>query len=685
MIASMRAYRMLVFHRDRGALLRVLKQQGVVHIKRLKREEDDTFQALRRRKLEHKRMVNDFQRRLPDVEGLPDAPDPDLLDAQTQALASAPSRLPELLERLEELDARIEEWEEDLFEYRHIGNYDAGKLAALAERGVHVHLFSAPIGRVDPDWGSPKPQPEQNTEAAVPGQQANAPTGRAQAPERAASKPTEAAAFVLEPLFDAGRKTWFATFGRSPKRPSIPAQAEAFPDRSVPELEAMLERAKAARAALQRALHEQQTAYEAWLERQRLLQEDAVQVHRADVQAVPLGFGKVILLQGWVPAAKAGALEAALDAEGYYYEQASVKPEDAPPVLLRNGGFGKLFEPIAELFALPQYAELDLTPFFAPFFLAFFGLCLGDGGYGLLVFLVLLALGPRIPARYKGLWKLALMLEAGAALLGVLSGTFFGINLHDAPWPWLDAIRPGMLQPDQLFNLSLALGAIQIAFGLILQAINRYRQYSLAHAIAPIGWLVLLTALGLGYAQGFNLPLTIAAWTGVALVLFFSAPDSGIGGRIGQGIWALYGITGFFGDLLSYIRLFALGLAGSILGFVVNDIAASILPVHNVLGPIFFVLMLLVGHSLNLFICTLGAFVHPMRLTFVEFYKNAGFAGGGEAYAPLQHLVESDEEPDTGSTEASELSGTPPDGAESRTEAPSGPSPAGAFPTQHNT
>ncbi len=596
MISPMRAYRILAFHRGADALLGLLKDRGVLHVKRLKREEGEAFAALRRQEAETKRLRAEFQRRLPGEDPLAGGPS---AEGQPPAAAPDPAALPEALAELERLDARVARLEEDLFYYRHVGAFDRAKLDALAARGLYLHLFSVPLGRLDERWGNEH---------------------------------------ALVPLFDAGRKTWFAVASRQAKRPSLPAQAEEFPDRSVPELEAELDAARRERLALLAGFYHNRAAYEAWLDRRALAQRDALQDERARVQSVALGFGKVILLQGWVPEDRAAELEAALDAGGYYYEAARPAPKDAPPVQLHNGRFGRLFEPIAELFALPDYAELDLTPFFAPFFLLFFGLCLGDGGYGLLLFLVLLALARRVPDRYRKLWGLALCLEAGAAVLGIVSGTFFGINLHEAPWPWLDAIRPGLLDADQLFALSLILGAVQIAFGLILQAANRWRQFGPLHAVAPLGWLALLGALGYGYLEAFTMPVQVLAWAGVALVLFFSAPDAGFGARIGQGIWALYGITGFFGDLLSYIRLFALGLAGAILGFVVNDIAASLLGTGKVLGPVLFVLLLIVGHGLNLFIVTLGAFVHPMRLTFVEFYKNAGFTGGGEPYRPLVRL-----------------------------------------------
>jgi len=121
---------------------------------------------------------------------------------------------------------------------------------------------------------------------------------------------------------------------------------------------------------------------------------------------------------------------------------------------------------------------------------------------------------------------------------------------------------------------------------------------------------------------------------GIVLILFFNDLKANIFLRIGKGVWELYNITGIFGDLLSYVRLFALGLSGGVLGIVVNQLAGQLLGIP-VLGIILYALFLLVGHTGVLLLSALGAFVHPMRLTFVEFYKNAGFTGGGKAYKPL--------------------------------------------------
>jgi V/A-type H+-transporting ATPase subunit I len=173
-----------------------------------------------------------------------------------------------------------------------------------------------------------------------------------------------------------------------------------------------------------------------------------------------------------------------------------------------------------------------------------------------------------------------------------------------------------------------------------LKAVNSYRLMGWKYAISPVGWIIML--LGILDAAILKLIPGVSfylIWIGVGAILLFNDPTANIFVRFGKGLWELYGISGVFGDVLSYVRLFALGISGAILGFVVNTIALQIKDSAPVIGPIFFVVFLIVGHAANILISSLGSFVHPMRLTFVEFYKNAGFAGGGKEYKPFRNKL----------------------------------------------
>ncbi|WP_319503242.1 V-type ATPase 116kDa subunit family protein [uncultured Draconibacterium sp.] len=352
---------------------------------------------------------------------------------------------------------------------------------------------------------------------------------------------------------------------------------------------------------------------------------------------------KLMVLEGWVPHTKMQALNQFLkDSDAVYFSR-KAKPDDKIPVLLKNNRFGKLFEPIGSMFSLPDYAELDLTVFFAPFFMLFFGFCLGDAGYGLLFLIGAGLYKLKANAEYKPYLSLIQILGAATILFGAISGTFFGINLIETDFALTEKVRHLFLNPDKMFNLALILGGVQIILGLFIKAANQTKQFGFSYALATYGWLiillgsisyVLLSGAGI-IPQSKTILYSIIALGGF-FILFFSDPGVNIFARIGKGVWDVYStVTGIFGDLLSYIRLFALGLSSAILGFVINDIGLQILGASKILGPVFFVLFLLMGHTLNILISSLGSFVHPMRLTFVEFYKSAGFKGGGEEYKPF--------------------------------------------------
>jgi V/A-type H+-transporting ATPase subunit I len=275
----------------------------------------------------------------------------------------------------------------------------------------------------------------------------------------------------------------------------------------------------------------------------------------------------------------------------------------------------------------------------------FFGFCMGDAGYGLLMILVGTFAKKRLSGM-KDILTLVQWLGLATVIMGSLSGTFFGIPLADADIPWLANVKKYMLDTNKLFSLALVLGAIQILFGMFMRIFNIKKAQGFMYALSTIGWLLLIigtgAVFGLKKAGWIADPaakiIQYAVW-GVAgvLILILNNPKRNVFMNIGAGLWDVYGmVTGVFGDLLSYIRLFALCISGGILGFVFNELARSLRPDNPVIGILVMVIILVIGHSMNIFMCALGSFVHPMRLTFVEFYKNAGFTGGGKPYQPFE-------------------------------------------------
>jgi V/A-type H+/Na+-transporting ATPase subunit I len=350
--------------------------------------------------------------------------------------------------------------------------------------------------------------------------------------------------------------------------------------------------------------------------------------------------GTVVLLTGFVPENTADELDKYLEGQPIIFFADKATEEDRPPIKLKNSNFAKLFEPIGELYVPPIYSEFDLTPFFAPFFMLFFGLCMNDIGYGI-VFVVagfLLRNKPKFAA-FRPYILLVQWLGVGTILMGFVSGSIFGTEMKE--WEILpENIRHLFLDTNKMMLFAVLIGFVQILFGLVVKAINRARRAGWQSGVSPFGWIFLLLGIGMLFIPVVKPFASYLIYGGIALVVLFAHPHGGIVGRLGLGLVELYEITGFFGDLLSYIRLFALGISGAILGMVVNKIA-SIMLVSLPIGAnyLFFGLVLVLGHGANIALSSLGSFVHPMRLTFVEFYKNSGFTGGGRFYTPFKKSV----------------------------------------------
>ena len=370
------------------------------------------------------------------------------------------------------------------------------------------------------------------------------------------------------------------------------------------------------------------------------------------------------LMIGWVRADKTEALVEYLEKDKIYYEMEDPAYEDDVPVQITNDGYTRLFEPILRMYSLPSYHDIDPSVFFAPFFMLFFGLCLGDGGYGLLVFLGGLFLALKGTEQTKSFGRLGIWLGLMTIICGLLTGTVFGIDLTKQDWAILAPVKPYFLNDNgvgpifgysPMMVISVIIGLVQVLLGMVLKGAKAWKNYGFGYAIGSFSWVTaLLSAIALyGIpACGVTLPevvqyilmgLICISTVGIFLYNNPSAYKNPITGpllNIGGGVWATYGMaTGLLGDLLSYIRLFALGLTGGVLGGVFNSLAydmTSSLPWFVRWLPMVFILLF--GHGITFALSMISAFVHPMRLTFVEFFKNADFEGGGKEYTPFREI-----------------------------------------------
>ena len=361
----------------------------------------------------------------------------------------------------------------------------------------------------------------------------------------------------------------------------------------------------------------------------------------------PIAENRVMLLQGWAPEDNVPEITDYLESRDVFFEMSDPAPEDDVPIKFRNNKFARLFEPIAELYMLPKYNEIDLTPYFAPFYMLFFGLALGDMGYGM--FLLVIATVVKIMQKnklkssFKAVLSLVQVLGFSTMIAGSLTGGFFGFAVYELDNPISQALKDKVyFNNNQMFVLSLVLGVVQILFGMCIKAANRISQLGFIHGLSTIGWIVFLVSfivstLFKDFMPMFGMLHLIFIIPALILIFFFNSPGKNPLLNLGLGLWDTYNMaTGLLGDVLSYVRLFALGLSGGILASVFNSLAAGMSPDNAIAGPIVAILIFLIGHAINIFMNVLGAIVHPVRLTFVEFYKNAEFAGGGKKYAPFK-------------------------------------------------
>ena len=369
------------------------------------------------------------------------------------------------------------------------------------------------------------------------------------------------------------------------------------------------------------------------------------------------------LMLGWVRADKTKALVEYLEKDKIYYEMEDPAYEDDVPVQITNDGYTRLFEPILRMYSLPNYHDIDPSLFFAPFFMLFFGLCLGDGGYGLLVLLGGAYLAWKGSENMKSYGRLGIWLGLATTVCGLLTGTVFGIDLTQQDWAILAPVKPYFINDNgigpifgysPMMVFSVIIGFVQVLLGMVLKACKAWKNYGFGYSIGTFSWIIALlmfvvimclpTDVELPYFVRW-LPTGLLILSSIGIFLYnnpsaYKNPITGSLLNIGGGVWATYGMaTGLLGDLLSYIRLFALGLTGGVLGGVFNSLAldlTSSMPWYIRWLPM--VLILLAGHGITFALSMISAFVHPMRLTFVEFFKNAGFEGGGKEYTPFKEI-----------------------------------------------
>ena len=474
---------------------------------------------------------------------------------------------------------------------------------ALAETGLALHFYSVPAKKFDAGW-------EQD--------------------------------YAIQTVEDDGKTCWFVIVGDN----------AGFPLKELPEPSQEL-------GALEEEIKKQEediAAYAASLEARKSeipsLQKDLAEkqagLSRALASAASESAAENLLsvFEGFAPVGCDAALEKDFDAMNLVWFKDAAALEDNPPIEFRNNKFVKMFEVLTDMYGRPAYNGFDPTPYIAVFFMLFFAFCMGDAGYGL----ILIALGLGLKKALGDLSPLVVTLGVATTVIGFLFHTFFSMDI--AQWQMFQPIK-GIFLPSKIAGydgtmvLSLIVGIVHLCIAMVVKTYTATKQNGFANSLGTWGWTLLIVGgvivgtfalLGVidkGITKTIIIVLGVLSAIGIFLLNDIHRNPLA---NIGSGLWETYNtVTGLLGDVLSYLRLYALGLAGSMLGKAFNDIGSMVLGDGGSIGMwIPFILIVLVGHTLNIAMAALGAFVHPLRLNFLEFFKNSGYEAAGRNYNPLK-------------------------------------------------
>jgi V/A-type H+-transporting ATPase subunit I len=362
---------------------------------------------------------------------------------------------------------------------------------------------------------------------------------------------------------------------------------------------------------------------------------------RARVVGGLLEDGPIFAVGGFAPATRVDAIREAFTGTTTVVLVEEPGPEDDVPIEFDNHWLIKPFEVLIKMFNLPNYREPDPTILVAPFMGVFFGFCMGDGAYGLMLFLIATFLAVKNKANKVALpfFHLLQVLGISTLVVGLLLGNFFGI-----PLPTLKVLQPVKeffplaayaSDPMKFFGLALKFGCVQLMVGYLIKLFLSIKRGEFQTVICTIGWMMLLTFgyLWIGMDKPFMslLGLFIPA---LVMLFFFSNPSPSVAKRLGGGAWALYNVFGLFGDVMSYARIFGLGMSSGIIALVINQMAMSMMGSKPGIGWLFAPILLVFGHTFNLAMSIIGSLVHSARLNFLEYYGKF-FDGGGKTYAPF--------------------------------------------------
>lgn len=625
MITQMKKYSFLVFHKDYNNFLTSLREAGVVHIQTKNAGGSDADLQSQLNLLQQvNKTIADASAYLP----ADSAPVNYVSKEQVTALdfETLNKSFADLVEEKQSVETLLAQTRKEQERMAVWGTFSAEKLDSLKSAGYNVQFFTCSAGKYDASW-----EVLYN-------------------------------AFVVA---EEGGRVYFVTINSSSEAFAIDAEEIILNEHNCEQLQADVNAQNGLLVAKQAQLEAWAIANIGNLKNYALEVQHGIDWSMAKLNTESLADDSLRLVEGYCPIDATDALDSMLATQDVYCQISDPTPDDPTPIKLHNNWFTHLFECLTGMYGWPNYGEFDPTPILGPFFLLFFSLCIGDAGYGLLLILAgYLIYKEKLKIEmFSGLGPIIMALGVGTTIVGYMMGGFFGIDLYAATWypeaakiimfkSWIgtNGVIPvaAMGQNfDVMMIFALVIGVVHICLAMTIKCICSTRRFGFKETISAWGWLILivggllviiLSSLGCFGAKVTSTLLIIIAAISALGIFIFNKPGRNPLLNIGAGLWDTYGMaTGILGDVLSYIRLYALGLAGGMLGMAFNQLGTMVLgETPNVGSWIGFVAILIFGHVLNLLMSCLGAFVHPLRLTFVEYFKNSGYEGSGKIYHPFK-------------------------------------------------
>lgn len=603
MITKMKKLTFLVYHKEYEQFLQQIRELGAVHIveKQLGEMDDKLQYFMQKRSLYKSVLQNMFL----------------LADKAPEEKVHASLATDDLMKQYENLQAKIQDLlqqlpqiSKEMAQLDMWGDFDWNSITRLEEAGLFVRFYSCSEKEFDEAWVN-----EHN-------------------------------AMVIN---ERGGQLYFITV--TSQEVELDREPLHLPDESLSQLKGKLVKTEDKLAQAREELKSFCKTYYRTMEAGSIQLEGDIELLKVKRSSEEMADGVVVLLEGWIPEDKESEVVSLLESSGVYYEMRNATREDNAPIKLKNNAYTRMYEVLTQMYGMPDYAEFDPTPILAPFFSLFFAFCMGDAGYGLALIALGFILKKKLSKSLRGMMNLVITLGIFTTVFGMILGTFFGVSLVELNLPselkeFMIVGKIGDTSYDKQMLLALIIGVVHISIAMLVKAIGQTVRFGFKESLSAWGWLLLVVGFITTGSLSFFKVISedVSTWAfiligGIASIGIYLLNNihRNVFVNIGAGVWDTYNMaTGLMGDVLSYIRLYALGLAGGMLGGVFNQLAFM---VNDAAGPaigwLFCGLILVFGHTLNIAMSCLSAFVHPLRLTFVEYFKNSGYEGKGEAYKPF--------------------------------------------------